>query len=454
MVVVLELNQLLMKHRPSLVKRARYLLGDSEIAEDVVQEALVYVASRSSEFATPDELEAALYWKVRYLAIDHSRRKATLPQEVELNWLAENSATMVDDYNLGGDEGKEIVALALAKLSDAQRTALVLTAVEEISQQQAARQLEISHDAVRQLLRRARANFRANLETELRNRGWRRSDLLKFLATPSLLLALLIPFAIAPNTSDSNLLNQLSVSLKDELGYPGTGSAPAETRVGGETEVDKNDSIIFPGSPSLSKDSMNLQLASSLDSDLQPKDAIVPSIPSDDDSEVEQLDSFEDVFLQTMAVQDLEQSLATRLPSLYLTFTQAQLNGFWKSSSQLEVSIGESLVLIIELDMERPDGRIEVIHAWGTLDLEEAKVAFAGATSAQQWSSSLGQSASNEASAEGWLHFVARDLVFGDVSSSVSGAAIDGIEIGKDIIQVRLETDSGGQIKSLEIQLS
>lgn len=447
----LELDQLLSKHRPSLVKRARYLLGDSEVAEDVVQDALVYVASRSREFANQEDLVAALYWKVRYLAIDFSRRKSMLPLQVELDWVAEESVERLDEYELGEDEGKEVVALALAKLSDAQRTALVLTAVDEVSQQQAARQLEISHDAVRQLLRRAKINFRANLETELQKRGWRKSDLLSFLAAPSMLLALLIPFSLAPDISDATLSAETYSPTFDELRLI---TPPAEVGAGGEIEIDGNDSIINVGPPETSEDFSQARSAGARTSGLQQSESALSGRQLRDDLEDGQVDIVESEFLRSIVGQQFEEVLASRLPSIFLTFDQTQLEGFWNTNSQLEIPVGESLVFFIELNPNRFDGRVEITNTWGTLDLEDKLVAFTGATSAQQWSSSLDSSESTEKVAAGSLHFVSRDLVFGDVSAPGEGSAIDGVRIGRDIIQIRLDSDSDGQITVFEILFS
>lgn len=452
---VLDLNEVFVQHRPSLVKRARFLLGDSDLAEDIVQDAFLYIATRDNKFQNEEDVVSALYWKVRYLSIDHGRKQANLPKEVELDWMAEASAMWFDDYDLGRDDGKEIVALALAKLSDVQRTALVLTAIEEVSQQQAARELEISHAAVRQLLRRARVSFRDNLEAELKNRGWRKSDLLKFLAAPSVLLALAIPTVAltgAPNSVQSTQLSTqfLGNSPRD------TGAGLANTELGsrGAKEVEEGESKSSIGSPN-PVEGPGAQIVLNLDTDAVSSGSVgLAESTSQDVVEFVAEDSPEAEFLLSMETQRFQQTVIRELPAIALKFDQEQLEGFWNESAQLEIPIGESLVFFIELDQSRPSGQVEIGKSWGMLRLEGGLVGFAGATNAQQWSPSTTPIQSEDAGTSGSLHYVSRDLVFGEVSQSMIGTALDGIQLGRNTIQVRLEAASDGQITSLELNFS
>lgn len=166
------------RFHPHLIRHAkRYLLNNSQ-AEEVVQEAFLYLMTSLPEIDTADGVLRFLKWKTKFLALDILRSKASkseftgLPDELE-----------IVDYESGfGDieraEDAAVIQLALSKLSPRQRDVLIKSTYEELSIENIGKQLNIKPNAVRQLLHRARTAFRKALVGESELAGMSSSEIL------------------------------------------------------------------------------------------------------------------------------------------------------------------------------------------------------------------------------------------------------------------------------------
>ena len=449
-----ELNQLLAKHRASLVKRASYLVGDSGIAEDIVQEASLYVISRSEGFQPEEELVAALYWKIRYLAIDHMRKRTVLDREIELDKLNESSSAFSDSYDLGSDDGQEIVSLALARLSDQQKTALVLTAIEEMSQQQAARRLEISHSAFRQLLARARKGLRQNIAVELERRGWQWADLIRVISGTSLALAILVP-GFAAVTSTSTVVPKIEVLAPYEAGDRFQGTPKPESTAqplelsGEETSSVESAVVEDPlaesyegGSQSgeLVKQSSEIENPVARDSGLVISTALATDLI---------LDASEAEFTESLARDELLGKVASTLPDIHLSYGREEIAAIVSDEKSIAIVIGESIELNILVD--KLNGPTEILHVWGTLEIEGKRIAFSPTAEAQQWSPVPNILETSESHISGRLYYAARGIIFGDISSESPGVAFDGTHLVNDTLQIMLAVAKDGQLEELTL---
>lgn len=145
---------------PRLVRVAARLVGDLHLAEDVVQDSLLraYQAMMDGTFEGRASVETWLYRIVTNRAIDvrRARRRRPLteqsspepiaPEQLECHLALRELATWLDD------------------LPDAQRTALVLSALEGMSQREIAAIQACSEGAVEQRLVRARQALRTKGE--------------------------------------------------------------------------------------------------------------------------------------------------------------------------------------------------------------------------------------------------------------------------------------------------
>lgn len=141
---------------PRLVQVAARLVGDVATAEDVVQEALVraHAAIVDGSFAGRGRVEAWLYRIVTNGAYDARRRQRRRP----VNDLV---ADLPAPERLATHLALRELAAWLDDLPAAQRVALVLSALEGLSQREIAEIQECSEGAVEQRLVRARAALRA-----------------------------------------------------------------------------------------------------------------------------------------------------------------------------------------------------------------------------------------------------------------------------------------------------
>jgi RNA polymerase sigma-70 factor, ECF subfamily len=154
--------QLVGATQAELVRLAARLLGNLADAEDVVQDAYVkaYRALQDGSFDGRAQVRTWLYRIVVNTGLDALRSRKRRP-------LARSSAPELSWDGAVGAEAK----LALNELADwtqdlplEQRAALTLTALEGLSNAEAAQILGVSEGAIEQRLVRARATLRARNE--------------------------------------------------------------------------------------------------------------------------------------------------------------------------------------------------------------------------------------------------------------------------------------------------
>ena len=159
------------RFRPHLISHARTFLREETQAEDVVQDAFLYLMTALPELDSELGVLRFLKWKTKMLCLDIIRSSQAginsilvpLPDEV----LDESQP--IDSLERADDAA--IIRLALSKLNPRHREALIATLYEEKSHEEVARQMGVGENALRQLLFRARASFRLALIGEAEIEG-------------------------------------------------------------------------------------------------------------------------------------------------------------------------------------------------------------------------------------------------------------------------------------------
>lgn len=182
---VSELGSFYVDQRTALVAHARRTLGDSARAEEVVQEALIKLMLAAPDLESKEHARAYLNRSIDNLCIDIFRMEGRRPNlvvlesnttEIETAWVnVKDHADVVAEA-----EDAAIVRQALAMLSPAERTALVMWELEDREAKEIALELGIKLSAVRHTISRARTSLRRVL-TELvidESRGLTALDLL------------------------------------------------------------------------------------------------------------------------------------------------------------------------------------------------------------------------------------------------------------------------------------
>lgn len=157
-----DLPALVHAHAATLFRVAHSLLRNRAEAEDVVQDTFVRVLERQAHLPSVRDLRP---WLVRIawnLALD--RRRRVRPEQADTLFL--HSLTAADtptDRALGDKEQARRVLDAIDRLPRAERQALLLSALDELSPAEIASTMGKSESAIRALIFRARTRLRDRL---------------------------------------------------------------------------------------------------------------------------------------------------------------------------------------------------------------------------------------------------------------------------------------------------
>lgn len=170
--------------RPHLERHAARYLRDRSQVEEVVQDAFLYLMTALPELDSEIGVLRFLKWKTKMLALDIIRlnsKWSVTPIEdatIELGLQAQDEASL----RLERADDASIVSLALSKLSQRQRQAIVETQLLEKPIEEVAAEMGLSTNAFRQLLYRARAAFKRALVGEAEIQGLPASAVLSIAA--------------------------------------------------------------------------------------------------------------------------------------------------------------------------------------------------------------------------------------------------------------------------------
>ncbi len=139
------------------------MAGRRDLAEDLLQETFLRLAARARSLAPDTRPGAWLFTVARNLYISHCR--ASMLDADRRGGMAREPATggpSPFDHAAASELGVRLER-ALAALSPAHREVLLLIAVERMEHEEAAAVLELSREALRQRLSRARAGLAEQL---------------------------------------------------------------------------------------------------------------------------------------------------------------------------------------------------------------------------------------------------------------------------------------------------
>ncbi|MEN9715417.1 MAG: hypothetical protein RJA35_884, partial [Actinomycetota bacterium] len=165
-----DFSNIYMRFRPHLERYSKRWLNNQSQIDEVVQDAFLYLMVTLPELDSEIGVLRFLKWKTRLLCLDVIRASGRA--------VINN----VDDYELAADvpessaaleaaDDAAVVRLALSKLTPRHREVLIATMYEEKSIAEVAAQVELSENATRQLMFRARAAFKQALVGEVDTAG-------------------------------------------------------------------------------------------------------------------------------------------------------------------------------------------------------------------------------------------------------------------------------------------
>jgi RNA polymerase sigma-70 factor (ECF subfamily) len=156
--------------RRNFARVARYIsrvVRDPRVVEDLSQEVFLQVLANAGRYEPAAKFSTWLYRIATNTALNHLnqayiRRRAKEPSGVTID-VPDNRPETVPDRRMDLHELKNRVSQAVGELPIRQRIALTLSEYEELSYQQIAAVMEVTVEAVRCLLARARATLRRKL---------------------------------------------------------------------------------------------------------------------------------------------------------------------------------------------------------------------------------------------------------------------------------------------------
>jgi len=164
---VSDLSTLYTQNRSSLIAQARRILRSDADAAEVVQDAFLKFILAAPELDTADRAMAYLRTTVNNLCLNVIRATGSRPNLVAIDSdatqkrlseiAAENHIPM--DSTLAAAEDASLIREALSRLSETQRTALVMWEVEGRTTKEIAQAIGTSEKNVRHVVQRARASF-------------------------------------------------------------------------------------------------------------------------------------------------------------------------------------------------------------------------------------------------------------------------------------------------------
>ena len=159
------------RFRPHLERHARKFISNPLQAEEVVQDAFLYLMTSLPEIDNEVGVLKFLKWKIKMLSLDilQSARVQREQNSDDFDAFVAEDADLLSDFERAEDNA--VIRLALSKLSPRQRDALVASVYEEKTSAELAGELGLSENATRQLVFRARSAFRKALVGEAEIKG-------------------------------------------------------------------------------------------------------------------------------------------------------------------------------------------------------------------------------------------------------------------------------------------
>jgi len=165
-------EELMLRYQNRLVTVIEHLVGDRDQAEDLAQEVFLRVY-RSRKSYTPGAKFSTWLFTIANNAASNALRSRNRRREVSLagresgplgasplEAIVQASSGQMPARQLDKAEMRDIVHLALGSLGERQRLAVLLSKFEEMSYADIAEAMELSPQAIKSLLSRARVNLR------------------------------------------------------------------------------------------------------------------------------------------------------------------------------------------------------------------------------------------------------------------------------------------------------
>ncbi|MDX1946579.1 MAG: sigma-70 family RNA polymerase sigma factor [Pirellulaceae bacterium] len=165
-------EELVLRYQNRLLTVLEHLVGDRELAEDLAQEVFLRIFRARKRYEPTAKFSTWLFTIANNVASNARRSRANrhevgVPEgnnndtsPLQLDQLAKAASSLMPARQLDKVEQSEMVRQAVAALSERQRMALLLSRFEGMSYQDIADTMQLSVQAIKSLLSRARVNLK------------------------------------------------------------------------------------------------------------------------------------------------------------------------------------------------------------------------------------------------------------------------------------------------------
>ena len=254
------------RFRPHLERHARRYLSNPVQAEEVVQDAFLYLMTTLPELDTELGVLKFLKWKIKLLSLDVLRASSTRRETSVGENFEFESTDAPPNEEIERAEDSAIIRMALAKLNPRHREALIASIYEEKSSEQIAVQMGLNENAARQLIFRARAALKKALVGEVDTQGMSVGQVLSVATKKaaadakrnagvmgSLVVLVAVGLGVIPQlvSSDEQVIAE-SPATAEVVAEESTGPAPVDSVATESNSPDSNpvETNIAPAEPS------------------------------------------------------------------------------------------------------------------------------------------------------------------------------------------------------------
>ena len=169
-------EELVVRYQGRLARVLEHLVGRRELAEDLAQEVFLRVYRSRQQYVPGAKFATWLFTIANNVASNALRDQSRRPEVTlagsesgplgprPLDRLAQVTSSALPARQIDKAELRNVVRMALDSLSERQRLAVLLNKFEGMSYADIAKTMELSPQAVKSLLSRARENLRQVLE--------------------------------------------------------------------------------------------------------------------------------------------------------------------------------------------------------------------------------------------------------------------------------------------------
>lgn len=157
-------EQLVLKHQKGVLNVVYRYLGDRALAEDAAQEVFIKVYRARRSYRPQAKFSTWLYRIAVNHCLNEIRARRSAPSgPAPIEEIVEEPDGQHPDARMNKEDLQRAVKEAIASLPENQRVAVILARYEELSYEEIAEALQVSLEAVKSLLFRAKENLRQRL---------------------------------------------------------------------------------------------------------------------------------------------------------------------------------------------------------------------------------------------------------------------------------------------------